>query len=121
MLCSAAVFQEGSHLSIPVETDKLAVEIELARKRLIQPDMRNITRKPLIILGFIEAPIQPRRRDFQNILVRDEILHIKNQTNAFAHCGAIVGSHTTCFVDENAQELRSPANQLRMNELDTLT
>src|SRR5262249_16894204 len=78
------------------------------------------TGEPRIVALPIEAAIDSGRRDFEHVLVRNQIFHVQHGADLIAYIAAIFVRYAVGFVDIDAQDgLPTVAGELAMYEFKT--
>lgn len=113
------IVQKSGDFSDLVEANQGAVKIPLSRDRLLQPDMHCIARKTLVVGLFEEFPVETRRSNFEHVTMWNQILDIKDQSDALTYRRAVIGGDSARLVDINPQRLCPTSDHVGVNQFDT--
>jgi hypothetical protein len=100
-----------------IESHQSTVEIPLPGDWLSQPNVGRISRKSLVIGGFVKSTIEPGRCNLEGVLVRDRIVDIEKKTDALTHPRTVIGCNPTWFINKDAEEPVPPSRHLGMHQL----
>src|SRR3954470_13149995 len=84
-----AVVAVDQHVAA-VDAAEPAAKKSLAVDPLAHHDLREPAGEPPIVVGAAQRPIQPRRRDFERVSGRDDVLDVENRTQVAADVRAIL-------------------------------
>src|SRR5439155_17936168 len=89
---------------LAINSQEPAAEIALAVDRLARSQPREAAGEALVILPFVKAPLQPRRRYFQRVGSMNKIFDVEHGAHVQADVSAILMRYAVWFVNKDPDD-----------------